>query len=58
LGHKDYAGDFVELGKSLIFHNIVQMQDGKALDKFGNITSPKTPEAHIPLTEFNYQVKS
>jgi len=34
---------------------VVQMQHGKALDKFGNKVAKNAPEAHIPLDEFVYK---
>lgn len=34
---------------------VVQMKDGKALDKFGNKVAKNAPEAHIPLDEFVYR---
>ncbi len=35
---------------------VVQMKDGKAFDKQGNlILLPEKPEAHIPLEEFVYR---
>lgn len=33
---------------------VVQLIENKALDKYGNLVSPKSPEAHIPLKEFTY----
>ena len=33
---------------------VVQMKDGKTLDKFGNVVSYDSLEAHIPLEEFIY----
>jgi hypothetical protein len=33
---------------------VVQMKDGKTLDKFGNVVPYDSPEAHIPLEEFVY----
>ena len=32
---------------------VICIKDGKYYDKFGNIVGKKTPEAHIPLEEFN-----
>jgi hypothetical protein len=34
---------------------VTQMQHGKALDKYGNITNTNAPEAHIPIGEFIYR---
>ncbi len=34
---------------------VVQMKEGKALDKFGNKAAKNAPEAHIPLDEFIYR---
>ena len=34
---------------------VVQMKDGKAINKLGNRISPESPEAHIPLEEFLYK---
>jgi hypothetical protein len=34
---------------------VVQLIENKALDKNGNLVSPKSPEAHIPLKEFIYR---
>jgi hypothetical protein len=34
---------------------VVQMKEGKALDKFGNPVAKSAPEAHIPLDEFIYR---
>jgi len=34
---------------------VIQMKDGKALDKLGNIVLKDSPEAHIPLKEFIYR---
>ncbi|MCI0381629.1 MAG: hypothetical protein L0207_01045 [Chlamydiae bacterium] len=34
---------------------VIQMKDGKAIDKFGKHISPSAPEAHIPLEEFIYR---
>lgn len=33
---------------------VIQMKNGKAIDKCGNQVNKKLPEAHIPLEEFNY----
>ncbi len=33
---------------------VVHQKDGKALDKFGNIVSKRSREAHIPLEEYVY----
>ena len=33
---------------------VIQIIDNKAVDIHGNLVSPKSPEAHIPLSEFNY----
>lgn len=34
---------------------VVQMKDGKAFDKFGNLIPHESPKAHIPLDEFIYR---
>ena len=36
---------------------VVQLMDSQttAVDKYGNLVSPKSPEAHIPLNEFIYR---
>ena len=34
---------------------VIQMKEGKALDKFGNPVAKNAPEAHIPLDEFIYR---
>ena len=34
---------------------VIQMKNGKALDKFGNLVSGSDPEAHIPLEEYIYR---
>jgi hypothetical protein len=34
---------------------VIQMKDGKALDKYGNLVDPGSPEAHIALEEFIYR---
>ena len=34
---------------------VIQMKDGKALDKFGNKVNKKSPEAHVPIDEFVYR---
>ena len=34
---------------------VVQMKEGKALDKFGNKVAKNSPKAHIPLDEFVYR---
>lgn len=34
---------------------VIQIKNGKTLDKFGNVVSPDSPEAHIPFHEFIYQ---
>ncbi len=34
---------------------VVQMKDGKAFDKKGNLIEGHLPEAHIPLEEFVYR---
>ncbi len=34
---------------------VVQMKDGKVLDKLGNQVLRDAPEAHIPLEEFVYR---
>ena len=34
---------------------VIQMKDGKAFDKFGNLVNHKSPEAHIPINEFIYR---
>lgn len=34
---------------------VVQMKDGKTLDKFGNKVAKNAPEAHMPLDEFVYR---
>lgn len=34
---------------------VIQMKEGKALDKFGNRVLADTPEAHIPFEEFVYK---
>ncbi len=36
---------------------VVQLIENKGVDKYGNLVSPKSPEAHIPLNEFIYQEK-
>jgi hypothetical protein len=33
---------------------VIQMKDGKAIDKCGNFVSHESPEAHIPIQEFIY----
>ena len=33
---------------------VIQRLHNKALDKFGNLVDPKSPEAHIPIDEFIY----
>lgn len=33
---------------------VVQMKNGKAIDKYGNPVNKRLPEAHIPLEEFKY----
>jgi len=34
---------------------VVQMKDGKALDKFGNKVDKRSPEAHVPIDEYFYK---
>ncbi len=34
---------------------VVQMKNGKAVDKYGNLVPKESPEAHIPLEEFIYR---
>ncbi len=34
---------------------VVYRKGKKAIDKFGNIVSPKSEEAHIPLEEFVFR---
>ena len=34
---------------------VIQMKDGRALDKFGNMVDTRSQEAHIPLDEFTYE---
>lgn len=34
---------------------VVQIQNGKALDKFGNKVAKNAPESHMPLDEFVYR---
>jgi tetratricopeptide (TPR) repeat protein len=34
---------------------VIQQIDGKAVDILGNCVLPNTPEAHIPLSEFNFR---
>lgn len=34
---------------------VVEMRNGKTLDKFGNIVDPSAPEAHIPLEDYIYR---
>ncbi len=34
---------------------VIQMKEGKAFDKFGNLVAKNVPEAHIPLDEFVYR---
>lgn len=34
---------------------VTQMINGETIDKFGNIVSSKSPEAHIPLEEYIYR---
>ncbi len=34
---------------------VIQMKNGKAFDKFGNMVPHKSPEAHIPFSEFIYR---
>ncbi|VHO02396.1 hypothetical protein RHT_00480 [Candidatus Rhabdochlamydia sp. T3358] len=34
---------------------IVQMKDGKTLDKLGNKVNKNAPEAHVPIDEFIYR---
>lgn len=34
---------------------VIQMKDGKAFDKFGNLVSHENPEAHIPINEFIFR---
>lgn len=34
---------------------VIQMHEGKAYDKFGNLVSKNAPEAHIPVEEFLYR---
>jgi hypothetical protein len=34
---------------------VVQMKNGKTLDKFGNVVHRDSPEAHIPINEFTYR---
>ncbi len=34
---------------------VIQMKDGKAIDKLGKSVDKKSPEAHIPLEEFIYR---
>ena len=36
---------------------VIQMKEGKAFDKFGNLVNHKSPEAHIPINEFVYRSK-
>jgi len=33
---------------------VIQMINGNTMDKFGNITSFRSTESHIPLNEFNF----
>ena len=33
---------------------VIHKDNGKTLDKFGNVVSQNSPEAHIPLNEFTY----
>lgn len=37
---------------------VIQMKDGKAFDKYGNIVLQNAPEAHIPFEEFIYRFSS
>jgi hypothetical protein len=34
---------------------VVQLKDGMAFDKHGNLIDPRAPEAHIPIEEFIYR---
>ena len=34
---------------------IIQMNSGKAIDKYGNLISKESPEAHLPLEEFIFR---
>lgn len=34
---------------------VIQMKDGKAIDKYGNRIDRNAPEAHIPIDEFSYK---
>jgi hypothetical protein len=34
---------------------VMQMKNGMALDKYGNMVSRRDPKAHIPIEEFIYR---
>ena len=34
---------------------VIQMRDGKAYDRYGNLKPLESPEVHIPMSEFVYR---